>query len=181
MEIIIKILEKLRLIKSSGKKLEEYLDILKIPYRNHNSQIDALTPSLVSIGNNFVSAPGSKIISHDSSLVLSEGILRFGKVKIGDNVFLGANSVVLAGSIIGNNCIIGAGAVVKGKFKDYSVIVGNPAKKIMSVQDLIIKTKKEDNFIDIPIEVVNKMKISKLSFEDRKFIEKIVNEKVHKR
>ena len=178
MKTIIKILGKLGLIKTSNKKFEDYLDELKIPFRNHNSQIDALTPSLISIGENFVSAPGSKIISHDSSLVLSEGILRFGKVKIGDNVFLGANSVILAGSTIGNNCIIGARAVVKGDFEDYSVIVGNPAKKIMSVQDLVAKTKKGNKFIKIPVELFNKMKKTKISFEDRKNIEIIVNEKI---
>lgn len=180
MKIIIKILGKLGLVKTDNKKFEDYLDNLKIPFRKHNSQIDALTPSLISIGENFVSAPGSKIISHDSSLALSEGIIRFGNVKIGNNVFLGANSVVLAGSTIGDNCIIGAGAVVKGDFENYSVIAGNPAKKIMSTQDLVRKSRKGNKFIEIPNELLYKMKKTKISFEDRKLIENIVNEKIHK-
>ncbi|WP_425659656.1 acyltransferase [Tenacibaculum ascidiaceicola] len=178
MKLLVKILGKLGIVKTATKKNENYLDELNIPFRNHNSQIDALTPSLITIGENFVSAPGSRIISHDSSLVLSRGILRYGKVIIGNNVFLGANSVILAGSKIGDNCIIGAGAVVKGEFESNSVIVGNPAKKIMTIDELFIKTKKTNDYIEIPIEFLKKMKKSKLSFEDRKNIEKIVNEKL---
>lgn len=174
MSLFIKILGKLGIIETPAKKFEKYLDKLGIPFRNHNSQIDALTPSLITIGENFVSAPGSKIISHDSGLVLSRGILRYGKVIIGNHVFLGANSVILAGSKIGDNCIIGAGAVVKGEFESNSVIVGNPAKKIMTIDELIIKTKKTNNYIDIPTHFLCKMKKSKLSFEDRRAIEKII-------
>ena len=51
-------------------------------------------------------------------------------VDIGENVFIGANVIILKGSNIGNNCVIGAGAVVSGAFEDNSVIVGNPAKVI---------------------------------------------------
>jgi acetyltransferase-like isoleucine patch superfamily enzyme len=38
--------------------------------------------------------------------------------------------VIQAGTILGEQCIVGAGAIVKGKFDDFSVIVGNPAKVI---------------------------------------------------
>ena len=76
MTVLKKILGSLGLIKTSSKRLEEYLDTLGIPFRNHNTQIDGLTPSLIQIGENFVSAPGSKIVSHDSSLILSNGILK---------------------------------------------------------------------------------------------------------
>lgn len=69
-------------------------------------------------------------------------------ISIGDNVFLGARSVILPGTTIGNNCIVGAGAVIKGNFPENSIIVGNPAKiignslefakKHMDLQDFII-------------------------------------------
>lgn len=49
---------------------------------------------------------------------------------IDENSFIGAGAIVLPGSRIGKNCIIGAGAVVKGNIEDNSIIVGNPAKKI---------------------------------------------------
>lgn len=43
---------------------------------------------------------------------------------------MGAGAIILPGTIIGKFCIIGAGAVVKGKIDDYSIMVGNPAKRI---------------------------------------------------
>ena len=180
MSVINKILGKLGLIETPHSKLQAYHKSMGLPVGSHNSQLDALTPSLIKIGKNFVSAPGSKIVSHDSSLILSHGLLRFGKVVIGDNVFLGANSVILAGTIIGDNCIIGAGAVVKGTFEANSVIAGNPAKRIMSSNELLEKTKVGTDYIKIPDHLMARMKVGKLTFEERAELEFIVIEKISK-
>lgn len=51
-------------------------------------------------------------------------------VKIGKNVFIGMNSLILKGSVIGDNCVVGAGSVVCGVFEDNCVIAGNPARVI---------------------------------------------------
>ena len=49
-------------------------------------------------------------------------------VKIGDNCWIGARTIILPGASIGNNCIIGAGSVVPGKdYPDNVLIAGNPA------------------------------------------------------
>ena len=47
--------------------------------------------------------------------------------RIGDNVWIGENVVVLPGADIGKGSIIGANAVVKGKIHDNSIAVGSPA------------------------------------------------------
>ena len=47
-------------------------------------------------------------------------------VKIGNNVWIGENAVIMAGTEIGDGCIIGANSVVKGQFKDSAIIVGAP-------------------------------------------------------
>jgi acetyltransferase-like isoleucine patch superfamily enzyme len=52
------------------------------------------------------------------------------KVVIGDYTFLGTGCILLPGTELGKGCVVGAGSVVKGKFPDYSVLVGNPAKVI---------------------------------------------------
>lgn len=51
-------------------------------------------------------------------------------VFIDDNSFIGAGAIILPGTHIGKNCIIGSGAVVKGNIEDFSIIIGNPAKRI---------------------------------------------------
>ena len=63
----------------------------------------------------------------DSDLVPSKPI------KIGKNCFIGCNAIILKGTELGDGCVVGAGAVVSGKFEPDSVIVGNPARCIRKV------------------------------------------------
>mgnify|MGYP002543671875 CR=1 FL=1 len=52
------------------------------------------------------------------------------EIHIGKNCFLGCNSIILKGTVLGDGCVVGAGAVVSGKFEDNCVIAGNPARGI---------------------------------------------------
>lgn len=63
----------------------------------------------------------------DSDLIPSR------EIHIGKNCFLGCNSIILKGTILGDGCVVGAGAVVAGKFADNCVIAGNPAKVIKTL------------------------------------------------
>jgi acetyltransferase-like isoleucine patch superfamily enzyme len=54
-------------------------------------------------------------------------------IKIGRNCFIGCNTIILKGTELGDGCVVGAGAVVSGKFEPDSVIVGNPARCIRKV------------------------------------------------
>lgn len=56
-------------------------------------------------------------------------------VKIGDNVWIGANSTVLDGTEIGDDCIVVANSLVNRRFPAGSVIQGNPAKVIFKRQE----------------------------------------------
>ncbi len=113
-----------------------------------NSTIDALS-DLVEIGEGFISAPGSIILAHDASTIIHCGKSRVEKTIIGKKVFLGANAVVLPGVKVGDGCIIGAGAVVTKDIPPYSVVGGNPARIITTVENYIKKC--EDRNVLYPI------------------------------
>lgn len=52
------------------------------------------------------------------------------ETKIGENCFIGMGAAIMAGTILGKQCVVGANSVVRGEFPDYCVIVGSPAKII---------------------------------------------------
>jgi len=99
-------------------------------------------PYLVEIGDNVRITKGTVFITHDGGVNIFHGEIGggiFGRIRIGNNVFIGTNCIILYGTTIGNNCIVGAGSVVRGHFPDNSVIVGNPAKVVTrtSIQRLL--------------------------------------------
>jgi acetyltransferase-like isoleucine patch superfamily enzyme len=57
------------------------------------------------------------------------------EVKIGKNVFIGANSIVLQGVEIGDGAVIAAGAVVATSIPPYSLAMGNPARAIRRLKE----------------------------------------------
>lgn len=83
---------------------------------------------LVSIGSNCLFGPGVKIYDHDHLFdetgVLPEGY-KSSSVNIGSRCWIGANSVILRGTDIGEGCIIGAGTVVKGKIPSHSIVTND--------------------------------------------------------
>ena len=56
-------------------------------------------------------------------------------VTIGDNVWIGGNTVICPGVTIGSNCVIGAGSVVTKDIPDWSVAAGNPCRVIRKITD----------------------------------------------
>ena len=61
---------------------------------------------------------------------LQRPLLTKGEVTVGNSVWIGENAVIMAGSRIGNNSIVGANTVVNGEVPDFSVAVGNPMRII---------------------------------------------------
>ena len=84
----------------------------------------------ITFGNNVEIGPGVKIISANHSF---EDFIKQSKsksIEIGNNVWIGANSIILPKTKIGNNVIIGAGSVVTKNISSNSIAVGNPCKVI---------------------------------------------------
>lgn len=78
----------------------------------------------LTLGDNIVISTNVVILSYDK--LFDQRM----PVYIGDDTFVGAKVSILPGTTIGKCCIIGAGAVVSGVVEDYSIMAGNPAKKI---------------------------------------------------
>ncbi|MBV5277926.1 MAG: acyltransferase [Campylobacteraceae bacterium] len=77
--------------------------------------------------------------------------LEHAKTQIGENCFIGYGVVIQAGTVLGKQCIVGANAVVRGHFPDYSVIVGIPAKIVKRYDIDTLQWRKTDskgNFIN---------------------------------
>lgn len=83
------------------------------------------------IGRNVQFSPNVQVYDHDHDF-RAEGGLNAGKyktasVEIGNNVWIGANSVILRGTKIGDNCVIAAGSIVKGEYASNTIIIQKPA------------------------------------------------------
>ena len=99
---------------------------------------------LITIGDNVTIAPGSKFLTHDNSVskVIENVTDVFGRITVEDNVFIGANSIILPGVRIGCNSIVAAGAVVSKSVPRGVVVGGNPAKVICTIDEYVAKVTK---------------------------------------
>lgn len=107
--------------------------------RNEGCIIDPSHCWLIEIGDNVVLAPNVHILAHDASMWNDTGYTRIAPVKIGNNVFIGAGTIIMPGVSIGDNCIIGAGSVVTKSVQGNSVVTGNPARVMAKQSDFIAK------------------------------------------
>jgi len=93
------------------------------------------TINACSVIGNGVICNTNAIIEHeciiDDFVHIAPSATLCGKVKVGENTFIGANAVVRQGIRIGKNVVVGAGAVVVKDIPDGSIVVGNPSRRIL--------------------------------------------------
>ena len=100
------------------------------------AKLDTSGMGKIVIGDGCEIAHGCVILSHDAAVKrIDRKARRSGPVCVGDNVFLGANSVVLPSVTIGDNTVIGAGSVVTKDMPPNVVAVGSPARVIRQLPD----------------------------------------------
>jgi maltose O-acetyltransferase len=105
-------------------------------YINFNCCI--LDGTTVTFGDNVMIAPNVQIYTAAHPLNYKErnSGLEFAKpISIGNNVWIGGNSVLCPGVTLGNNVVVGAGSVVTKSFPDDVIIAGNPAKIIKTIDN----------------------------------------------
>ena len=122
----------------------------------------AITCSNISIGANVVIRPTSMLLADrlggiviEDNVMIGSGVHfyvsnhRFDRrdiplieqghhqaqpIKVKEGAWIGANSIILPGVVIGKNCVVGAGAVVTRSIPDYCVVVGSPARVIKKIE-----------------------------------------------
>ncbi len=90
----------------------------------------------ITIGENCLLSYRVSILDHDHKLDRSikspmrSGLTKGQKVTIGNNCFIGANVCIIKGVTLGNHCVVGANSVVTKSYPAFSMLGGNPAKRI---------------------------------------------------
>lgn len=107
--------------------------------------IESSEPYLISIGNHVTIAPNVWFTTHDASAnIFMDGVSDlYGRITIGNDVFIGMSCTFLPGTSIPDRCIVAAGSIVTKKFTEPGkVIGGNPARVI---EDLDVYLKKHEH------------------------------------
>lgn len=126
-----------RRLNRMGARIDENIH-MSVP---ESVRLDETTPYMMEIGENVWLAEGVSILTHDASWLIlkrEDGEIRghIGPVRIGNNVFIGVKSTVLCNVTICDNVIIGANAVVSSSIKKPGVYAGNPARFVMSLDQM---------------------------------------------
>ncbi|HBI61967.1 MAG TPA: acyltransferase [Lachnospiraceae bacterium] len=130
----------IRFLRKRGVKVGEGVCL----FRPFQTTIDCQNPHLLTIGNYVQMTGPVTILTHDYSWSVLKR--KYGeicgkqlKTVIGDNVFLGWGALVLPGTTIGNNVIVGAHSICSGRLESNSVYGGSPARYIMSLDEFYAK------------------------------------------
>lgn len=118
---------------------------------------DGADYSMIHIGEGCTISRDVIVLTHDYSIAKglsykygagADSVKKFQKeIWIGNNCFIGARSIILPGTHIEDNTIIGAGSVVKGKYKGNSVICGNPAKEVATLEEWTNRHVEKNDFV----------------------------------
>ena len=114
----------------------KHIEVGKNFFANYNCTI--IDVAKVKIGDNCQMAPNVSIFTagHPIHPVSRNSRYEYGMpVTIGDNCWIGGNTVIVPGVTIGSNVVIGAGSVVTRDIPDWSLAAGNPCKVIRKITE----------------------------------------------
>lgn len=129
-----------RYLRSLGMRIGEDTVI----YSPKHCIIDVTRPWMIEIGRNVSVTEGVTILTHGYDWSVFKGkygdvLGSAGRVKIGDNVFIGMNTTILKGVTIGDNVVIGANSLINKDVPSNSVVVGNPQRVVCTIDEYLEK------------------------------------------
>lgn len=130
-------------------------------------------PYLIKIGSHCQITAGVKLYTHGGAGAVRRWLPKFdtfGRVSIGDYVYIGNDAKIMPGVSIGDNVLIAAGSIVTKSIPSNIVVAGNPAKYVCTVEEYIDRNK-IFNTNTKGMSMENKKKYL-LSMEESKFITK---------
>ncbi len=108
-------------------------------------------PYLIEIGDEVIITGGVIFETHDGGVGLFRkefpGINIYGRIKIGNSVFIGNNAIIMPGVTIGNNVVIGAGSIVTRDIPPNVVAAGIPARVLKTFEEYKQKALQQGVFI----------------------------------
>lgn len=125
---------------------------------------------LITIGDEAVVTDGVRIVAHDASIKHWLGYSRVGRVDIGRRVYVGVGAILLPGVRIGDDAIVGAGSVVTRDVAPQTVVAGNPAVQIATLEEFVVRQRQRldgrpryprDGFVgpeSVPLENIDRMR-----------------------
>lgn len=132
-----------------GVRIGDNCQILADPQISFGSE-----PYLITLGNYVRISAGVQLITHDGGYWIFRNAyaglgIEFSNIdyldgiKIGNNVHVGTNAIIMPGVCIGDNCVVACGAVVTKDVKPNSIVGGVPAHYIESLDDYVNKARKK--------------------------------------
>lgn len=138
--MINKIIRKIKVNLMTDLQYAQYIGVnlgesCLISTRNFSSE-----PYLITLGNNVRVSKDVCFFTHDGLVPFRKpgsDLDTFGKISIGNMVRIAQGAYIMAGVKIGDNCIVGAGAVVTKSVPDGCIVAGNPAKVVSYTADFL--------------------------------------------
>lgn len=129
------------LARKLGVEFGEHGQILGDPFEIFGSE-----PWLIKCGDHVDVTQNVRFLNHEGGLWVARGIRKeletqdeFRPIKVGNNVLIGTDSIIMPGVVIGDNVIIAAKSVVSRNIPSNSIVGGSPAKEISKLDRFVEK------------------------------------------
>lgn len=165
-----------RLYKRCFWSLEKQARNAGVIIGSHNliaSRFWSTEPYLIKIGNHCQITEGAQIYTHGGSQVARgkyPDFDVFGKVVLGDRVYVGSGAKIMPGVTIGDNVLIAAGSIVTKSIPSNVVVSGNPARYVCTLDEYIERNMAFN--IGTKLLSQKEKKVFLLAQPDEKFIKK---------